>query len=189
MARRDLEALRRRRRQAARLFAKGETQAQVARLLDVSRQTAMVWWNTFDQDGADALREPGTAGRPGRLTPKDLRAIEQALVQGPLAHGYETDLWTLPRIAAVIERVADVSYHAGHVWRLMRKLGWSLQKPTTRARERNEKAIRRWVRETWPGLKKTPLVAEPRSSSSTRAASPSAPPSVAPGHRAGKRRS
>lgn len=186
---RDREAIRRRRRQAARLFGKGETQAQVARLLGVSRQTAMVWWNTFEQEGADALREPGAAGRPARLTPEDLRVIEQALIQGPRAHGYETDLWTLPRIAAVIERVADVSYHSGHVWRLMRKLGWSLQKPTTRARERNEKAIRQWVRETWPGLKKTLHAAEPRSSSSTRAASRSAPPSGARGPRAAKRRS
>ena len=189
MARRDLEALRRRRRQAARLFAKGESQAQVARLVGVSRQTAMVWWNTFEQEGAEALREPGAAGRPARLTPEDLRAIEQALLQGPRARGYETDLWTLPRIAAVIERVAGVSYHPGHVWRLMRRLGWSLQKPTTRARERNEEAIRRWVRETWPDLRKTPRAAAPRSSSSTRAASRSDPPSGAPGRRAGRRRS
>ena len=65
MARQDLEALRRRRRQAVRLFARGETQAQVARLLGVSRQTAMIWWRRFERAGAAALREPGAPAQPG----------------------------------------------------------------------------------------------------------------------------
>lgn len=189
MAGQDLARLRRRRRQAVRLFEKGESQAEVARLLGVSRQTAMVWWNTFEQEGRDALREPGHAGRPARLTPEALRTVERALLEGPQAHGYATQLWTLPRMGAVIERVTGVTYHAGHVWRILRKLGWSLQKPTTRARERDERAIRRWVRETWPALKKTPPAETPRSCSSTRAASRSGPLSAGPGRRAGKRRS
>lgn len=186
---RDLSAIRRRRRQALRLFEKGESQAQVARLLGVSRQTAMIWWNTLEQEGSEALAEPGTAGRPSRIADADLRAIEKALLAGPRAHGYETDLWTLPRIATVIGRVTGVEYHPGHVWRLMRKLGWSLQKPTTRARERDEKAIRGWVRQTWPQVKKTPHADTRRSSSSTRAASPNAPRSAGPGRGEGKPRS
>jgi transposase len=187
MARQDLEALRRRRRQAVRLFAKGETQAQVARLLGVSRQTAMVWWRRFEQEGAAALREPGVAGRPARLEADAIHRVEQALLDGPQAQGYATDLWTLPRVATVIERVTGVSYHTGHVWRILRKLGWSRQKPTTRARERDEAAIQRWVHETWPRLKKTPLAAEPRSSSSTRAGSRNDPPFVVRGRRAVRR--
>lgn len=189
MARQDLEALRRRRRQAVRLFAKGETQAQVARLLGVSRQTAMVWWRRFEREGAAALREPGAAGRPTRLDADAVHRVERALLDGPQAQGYETDLWTLPRVATVIERVTGVAYHSGHVWRILRKLGWSLQKPTTRARERDEEAIQRWVHETWPRLKKTPLVDGPRSSSSTRAGSRNDPPFVARGRHAAKRRS
>lgn len=186
---RDLGAVRRRRRRAVRLFKKGESQARVARLLGVSRQTAMVWWNTLERDGVEALAEPGAAGRPSHVTGADLRAIERALIEGPRAHEFETDLWTLPRIATVIERITGVAYHAGHVWRMMRKMGWSLQKPTTRARERDEKAIRGWARETWPRLKKTPHADTPRSSSSTRAASRSDRRSAGPGRGGDKRRS
>jgi transposase len=66
-----------------------------------------------------------------------------------------SELWTLERIAQVITKVSGVRYHPGHVWRIVRRLGWSLQKPTTRARERDEVEIARWKRRTWARLKKT----------------------------------
>jgi hypothetical protein len=37
-----------------------------------------------------------------------------------------------------------------------RSLGWSPQKPQRRAIERDEAAIQRWVKTTWPKVKKTP---------------------------------
>ena len=151
--------------------------------------TASRWWRAWAKQGREALRGAGRAGRKPRLSAHELVQVEQALRDGPNAHGYVTDLWTLPRIRDVIEWVTGVHYHEGHVWRVMRKLGWSLQKPTTRARERDEEAIRRWVRERWPQVKKTPRGVEPRSSSSTRAASRNGPRSAARGRPAAKRRS
>jgi transposase len=45
-----------------------------------------------------------------------------------------TDLWTLPRVAEVIERVTGVCYHPGHAWNLLRdQLGWTWQQPARRA--------------------------------------------------------
>lgn len=189
MARRDFEALERRRMRAIRLFEQGETQAAVARRLNVSRTTAMRWAQAWEEEGREGLRAAGRAGRKPRLSSDQLRAVERALLQGPLAFGYVTELWTLPRVADLIHRVTGVRYHPGHVWRVMRQLGWSLQKPTTRAKERDEEAIQRWAKTTWPALKKTLRVAGPRSSSSTRAASPSGRRSAGPGRRAGERRS
>ena len=89
-----------------------------------------------------------------------LRRIEKALLKGPRFQGDRTEIWTLPRVATVIERVSGVKYHPGHVWRILRGLGWSLQRPTLRARERDDEAIARWVREDWPRVKKTPGGAE-----------------------------
>jgi transposase len=189
MARRDFKALEQRRLRAARLFEQGRTQAEVARQLAVSSMTVSRWWRAWVNEGREALRGAGRAGRKPRLSADELVQVDQALQEGPAAHGYATDLWTLPRIRDVIERVTGVRYHEGHVWRVMRQLGWSLQKPTTRARERDEEAIRRWVRERWPQLKKTPGAGVRRSSSSTRAASRSGPRSDAPGRRAARRRS
>src|SRR6267142_1089593 len=70
--------------------------------------------------------------------------------------GFPTDLWTLPRVATVIERLTGVPYHAGHVWYILRGLRWSLQRPARQARERDEPAIRQWIASRWPAVKKTP---------------------------------
>ena len=82
--------------------------------------------------------------------------LERQLQRGPLAHGYATDLWTLARIADLIRKWFGVRHHPSHVFRLLRGLGWSCQKPEQRAKERDEAAIQRWVRADWPALKKGP---------------------------------
>ena len=45
-----------------------------------------------------------------------------------------------------------VNYHPAHVWRILRGLGWTPQKPEQRAPERNEADIRRWRAEAWPRI-------------------------------------
>jgi transposase len=167
--------------QAAALFAKGKTQADVARALGVSRESARRWHDEWKKGGARRLRGAGRAGRKPRLTRKQLRRIDAELRRGSRAHGFATDLWTLPRVAAVIEKVTGVRYHPGHAWRLLKQIGWSLQRPAKRARERNEEKVRRWKAGTWPALKKKPDENEPGSSSRTKAASRSSRPSAAPG--------
>jgi transposase len=71
-----------------------------------------------------------------------------------LSCGYSTDLWTTRRVAEVIENRFGVEYHPNHLWRLLQALGWSCQKPATRARERDEAAIAHWKRYRWPHIKK-----------------------------------
>ena len=154
MARRDFEGLERRRMEAARMFRAGATQAEVFRALKVSRTTASRWGRTWQAEGVKGLRAAGRAGRKPKLEAKQLRQVERALRRGPRAYGYGTELWTLERVADVIAQLTGVSYHKGHVWRILRKLGWSPQKPTTRARERDEAAIQHWVEQTWPRIKK-----------------------------------
>jgi transposase len=155
------ETLKRRRLEAAKLFDEGATQADVARRLGVSRVSAMRWYRTWRKSGRGGLGVTKILGRPSRLGPRQLERIEAALLKGPQAQGYSTDLWTLPRVAVVVERVSGVHYHPGHVWRVLRGLGWSLQRPTLQARERDEEAIARWKRQAWPRAKKTPADTEP----------------------------
>lgn len=90
-----------------------------------------------------------------------MRRLEAILLEGASAQGDETDLWTLKRIAQVIQREFGVTYHAGHVWRILRQLGFSCQRPERKARERNEEAIRRWGRYRWPRIKKSPANPSP----------------------------
>jgi transposase len=93
--------------------------------------------------------------------------LAKRLTAGALAHGFATELWTLARIARVIEQHFGIKYSAAQVWRILGALGWSCQRPTGRARERDEAAIRQWQQKRWPALKKTPQIRIASSSSST----------------------
>ena len=166
---RDFEALEKRRYAAMRLVNQGLNQSEVARRVKVVRQTVARWAREYRQSGAAALKKAGRAGRKPRLSASDRDRLEKLLLRGPEALGYETPLWTCPRVAHLIEREFKVRYHAGHVWKLLVSLGWSPQRPTGSARERNEQEVRRWQKQQWPGIKKKPAKRGVLSSSSTKA--------------------
>lgn len=88
------------------------------------------------------------------LSQEQLEELEQELLKGPQGHGYATSLWTLPRIAKLIEGLFGVRHHPGRVWHILRKMGWSCQKPQRRAKEKDEAQIARWVKEDWPRIKR-----------------------------------
>lgn len=96
----------------------------------------------------------GPPGPKRRLSERQMAQLEQMLLAGPTAAGYATELWTLPRIGKLIQQRFGVTYHEGHVWHLMRRLGWSCQKPAKRAKERDEEAIQAWVKQCWPRIKR-----------------------------------
>jgi transposase len=171
-AQQERERLQARRLRAAELFAAGVHQAEVARRLGVSAQAVSVWHGRWQAGGTDALYSRGPSGPAPRLSDAQLATVEQALLEGATASGFVGELWTLERIAAMIQRLTGVSHHPAHVWALLRyRLGWSVQRPVRRAAERDQAAIDRWVAEDWPRIKETPNGAEPAWSSSTRARS------------------
>ena len=142
--------------QAADLFRRGVIPAEIARRLGVSHQIVSEWCKAWRRGGRLALRSAGHVGRLRKLTQAQLATVEHALARGAEANGYLTDVWTLPRVAEVIQRLTGVSYHPGHVWYLLRnQLDWTWQRPARRAVERNEEAIEHWVEKRWPQLKNT----------------------------------
>src|SRR3989304_2196843 len=153
---RDFGALERRRMWAARLLERGWSEAAVARRVGVHRQSVNRWAQQLAAGGREALRKAARAGRKPRLSEVDRKRIVAGLKGGPEALGYETGLWTSWRVADLIERECGVRYTTVHVWRILRELGWSCQRPVGGALERNEPAIRRWKRVGWPAGKKTP---------------------------------
>ena len=154
-ARRDFAALQERRMRAADLFEQGVIPADVARRVGVSHQIVSDWRNAWRRAGREGLRGAGRAGRLPKLGRDQLGVIEVELARGAEAHGYANDLWTLQRVAEVIQRLTGVSYHPAHVWHILRHdLNWSWQRPARRATERDDEAIRRWIKRRWPQLKK-----------------------------------
>ena len=145
-----------RRLQAVVLFGQGLGPTAVARKLKADRRSVRRWKSTYLKNGTKGLKAKSGAGRPARLNFKNKKSLERALLRGPHSAGYTTDLWTCQRVAELINTKFSVHYHARYIPRLLRSMGWSPQKPERLARERDEKAIKHWVRTTWPHIKKKP---------------------------------
>jgi len=151
---RRLIQLERRRRRAARLLKGGMKQAEVARRVGTTRSSVSRWEKRRQEGGAEALKRPKRFGRPRRLSDAQCTELIEQLKVGALAAGFATELWTLPRMRTLIEQRFSVKLTEPSVWRLLRSLGWSVQRPTGQARQRDEKAIRMWKARRWPELKK-----------------------------------
>jgi transposase len=159
------EELERRRLRALALLADGLLLSEVAQRIGVDRRSVRRWKAAAREQGEQGVRARAAPGRPSKLNPQQKRRLEALLLNGALAAGFHTDLWTCPRVAKLIKQRFGVDYHVDHLGRLLHDLGWSPQKPTRRAAERDEPEIRRWVREDWPRVKKTPAARVRRSSS------------------------
>ena len=167
--RRDFAALERRRMEAARLLRRGLGQSEVARRVGVHRQSVSRWARELEQSGVNGLCKAARTGRPAKLDPGQLAEVQLSLKRGPEAFGYASGLWTARRVRDLIEYQTGVRYHEDHVWRILRKLNWTCQRPSGRALERDEQAIRQWKKVAWPRIKKKPSARGAPSSSSTKA--------------------
>lgn len=146
----------RKRLQAGRLLKAGKSCAEVAASVGVARQTVYTWQRLLDEGGMTALKKVRERGRPAALDARQLSAVRAAVLQSPTEHGFGTELWTLKRVGTVIERLHGVRFCQTQTWRILGALGFSPQKPEKRAIERDEDAVYRWKRRTWPALKKKP---------------------------------
>jgi transposase len=150
--------LEQRRRWAIALLEQGMKPIQVAKTVGVSPPSVTRWRQAVQNGGRNAMASKPHPGRRRRLTDKQRRRLPELLLQGARKHGFRTDLWTLSRVAQVIAKTFDIRYHPGHVWRLLQSLGWSSQKPESRAREREEQALQRWRQNEGPRIKKRPKI-------------------------------
>ena len=164
------QELERVRREAVALRAQGMSAAQVAAALDRSPRTICKWLAEVRRHGIEALAAKPHAGARPKLSRQQREGLRKQLLKGAKAHGFSTDLWTAARVRHVIHQRYGVEYHVNYVAELLKKLGFSRQKPVRRARERDEAEIDRWKRTAWPRIKKKRVSSEPPSFSGTKAA-------------------
>ena len=146
-----------RRLQAWKLHQQGWSQRAIADLLAVNAGSVSRWLKRVRQAGsARALHRrpaPGAAQRLPRARWRELRVL---LRRGAEAHGFHGALWTRERVAVLIRHHFGVAYTPRHVGRLLAAMGWSVQKPLRRARQRDEAKITAWRAEAWPALQAKP---------------------------------
>jgi len=150
------QQLEKRRLQAIAMLESGKSYQTVAHSLSASLSSVVRWVQSYRQEGRAGLKAKPLPGRPARLSVREQAKLERILLKGPLQAGYSTDLWTLRRVAEVIEQHFQVHYHPGHVWKLLVGMGWSGQKPEGRSIQRDEPTIEHWKQYPWPRIKKSP---------------------------------
>ena len=146
--------LEQRRRLAIRRLQDGRTQQDVADFLGVHPRTVGRGWAAHRDRGDAGLAAQPTPGRPRRLTADQEAEVLAWLGQRPTAFGFETDLWTAPRVARRIEQRFGVRFHPRYVNAGLADRHITPQKPAHRAKERNQPAIDRWTAEERPRLQK-----------------------------------
>lgn len=145
-----------RRLRAWELKQQGWNQREIASALGVSEGAVSQWMKRGREGGVEGLRKRTSPGAPPRLSEEQRTQLPKLLARGAETYGFRGEVWTCERVAEVILKEFGVSYHPAHVSRLVREVGLSLQKPTRRANQRDEEAIKRWKEERWPSLKKGP---------------------------------
>jgi transposase len=112
----------------------------------VSCRTVFNCWERYHREGVAGLLEGEHTGRPSRLSGEQQETLCEILDSGPVAYGFETGLWTAPRIAQVIEAEFQVQYHSHHVCKLLAQLGFSIQRPTRQLAAADPERQQKWVR-------------------------------------------
>ena len=145
------EQLAARRTRALQLLADGQGPSEVARQIGVARQTIYEWKAQAKRKRRPSKRRPGGVCR---LSTQQQKRLARELLRGAFAHGYPEDHWTLDRIGRVIFDLFGVRYHPTSVWHLLRRMGWSSQKPQRTSLYREDEAVAEWKQTDWPRIKK-----------------------------------
>src|SRR5258706_15531674 len=144
-----------RRRRAWELKQQGWNQTEIAAALGVTSGAVSQWLTRARVEGVEeGLRAHPASGRPPKLTPEQRAQLPVLLDRGAEAYGFRGQVWTCKRVVEVIRRTFGVTYDPSHVGRMVHPLGYSVQRPSARATQRDEAAIRGWLEERWPALKK-----------------------------------
>src|SRR5438067_9076193 len=153
------------------LAGQGWKPSRIGGALGVTAGAVSQWFKRAREAGEAALCDQPRPGRLSRLTAEQHQRVPELLGRGAPAWGFVGERWTRKRVAEVVRRQFGVRYHPAHVSRLLRRWGFSLQKPVRRARQRDEASIAKWRDETYPAAEKRGPRKAKRASSSTRQAS------------------
>jgi transposase len=138
--------------EAAEMFAEGKSRSEVARALGATWRATHGWYQQWLKGGVESLRAKGKPGPEPKFTNEDVERLGVELAKGAMSHGYPNELWTLRRVGALVRETFGKKASVSEVWRLLKRMNWSPQKPQRQARERDAGKIQHWKEEAWPEL-------------------------------------
>jgi transposase len=139
-----------------RLDSEGKSQGSIAQAAKCSQGWVSQVLKRSRSSGGQPLKVKGKAlGAAPKLTQAQLEELKGLLVQGALAHGFETDNWGRGRVLELIRLKFGVVFHVSHMSKLLKRMGFSLQKPKTRSYRKDDAAVKDWKENRLPALKKS----------------------------------
>lgn len=134
------------------LYKKGEKINEIAYFLGFHRGVISKWISIFKKEGKKALMSKKANGPSYKLSEKEIKEIFSILYDDATIYGFETPLWTCKRVQQIINKKFGKKIHTTNIMRLFKKLNLSPQKPERFAKQKNRKAVKRWLREEWPKI-------------------------------------
>lgn len=143
-----------RRRGVVEAVQRGEAVAVVARVFGVAVRSVFDWLSWYRRGGWDALREGLRAGRPSKVSGPVLRWLYRAITLGsPLQYQFEFCLWTLAILRQRLRREQGIELSKSAVSRLLAQMGLSPQRPLYKSYKQRPKELKRFLEQTFPGLR------------------------------------
>jgi len=148
------EALEHIRINAVKRVEAGESPEDVIRAIGFERVCIYRWLAAYRSGGIKALQAKRINGRPPLLLPKQLRKLYLAIAnEDPRQYKFPFALWTVTIIREVILKVFKVRMSEVSVWRTLKKLGLTPQRPLRRAYQQNPEAVKRFIKEEYPEIR------------------------------------
>lgn len=155
----DYEVLRRR---CVELKEAGWKQKDITSALGLTEGWVSQTLKKYRELGTEGLLARKPPGSLPKLTSEHLSQLVEELKQGAVSHGFPGQIWTRSRVNELIGRLFGVSYDLTQVGRILKKLGWSLQKPVKKARQQSKQKVQQWREETMPELNRIAEAKKPR---------------------------
>jgi len=134
----------------------GKSRAEVGRLLGVSRAAVSGWVSKYKKAGSAALKKQKRGRRSQDM--KLLKPYQCATIVNMIKDNCPDQLklafalWTREAVADLIERKFGLKLAVRTVGSYLKRWGFTPQKPLRRAYERQEKAVKVWLNETYPKI-------------------------------------
>jgi transposase len=129
--------------------------SQTATTFGVDRTTLHRWLARYDEHGEAGIRRRPVSGRPRKLRGFTAKRLKRIVLAPATKFGFETDLWTVGRLHAVLVDQLNVDVSEDTVWRRLREAGLTWQTPERQYFEADPETRRRWQEETIPKIRET----------------------------------
>lgn len=143
------------RERAAIAVLDGMSIASVSAAYGVDRKTVSRWVAKFQSNGRKGLDRKAGSGRPRKLEELTESELRGMILRGPMAFGFETDLWTVNRLRRVILDEFRIRVSKNTIWRRLRDAGLTYQKPEREYYEIDEATRKKWLRHEVPKIRRT----------------------------------